>query len=270
MTAGDFRVYMRLLSGCVWHQQTAAHRFGLSLQEETITEFLLLEMARVLSPHGVHVRMFSKQQEGGRIRGGQTSIVAEGADWEWFVKGFGGCDAIFRVQAKKLYHDRQLKNGRYGGFKPKDKQIDDLIRRAVGANPIYILYNHPDVRDHSLFVPTVQPDFFGRDCWGCAVTTAQFMKHAADNKLATIKPGAIPWHRFFSIGQPCRPAEAMKEIAKSLPGDLDETAQEFVRAKDPPKWINLLTTEQSDPTEYLEENYLQGVAYFDFSHLKFE
>lgn len=227
ISSGDFRVYMRQLAAWVWSEQHAAHSFGLSLQEETITELLLLQMARSLSPLGLKVRMFTKQKEGGKTKVTktidatgkstevtETLIEAEGADWEWFVDGPYGCSASFRVQAKKLYHYTPTNPGRYGGFKPGGKQIDDLINRAHGSNPIYVLYNHPDVLNDSLFGPTRQPDFFGRSCWGCAVTTAQFMKSVKDDKLATIKPGSVPWHRFFSIGQPCRPPEAMKEIAK--------------------------------------------------------
>jgi hypothetical protein len=268
ITSGDFRVYMRRLAGSVWNKQVQAHRLGLSLQEETITEFLLLEMAQELSPLGVYVRMFSKAQEGGRKKSGKVIIEAEGADWEWFVKGLGGCDTIFRVQAKKLYRDRPVKDGHYGGFKPGHKQTDDLIRRAVGANPIYVLFNHPDVSNHSLFGPTRQPDFFGRNCWGCAVTTAQFMKHVGSNSLAAIKPGSVPWHRFFSIGQPCRPANAMKWIAGRSGASPDKQPQGFVRAEGPPEWVSVLTDEQSDLTEYLEEHHLQGVAYFDFSDFR--
>ena len=280
MSSGDFRIYMRQLAGKVWNEQSAAHSYGLSLQEETITEILLLEMARTLSPLGLNVKMFTKQAEGGKTRtvlstdatGMQVAtekvlIEAEGADWEWFVDGLGSCSASFRVQAKKLYRDAPTKAGHYGGFKPGDKQIDDLIKRATGGNPIYILYNHQDVLNNSLFRPSRQPDFFGRSCWGCAVTTAQFMKQVPNNKLSTIKPGIIPWHRFFSIGRPCRPAEAMKEIAKKLKLSDGEKPQKFVPAKGRPAWVGNLMDGEGDLTSYLVEHRLRGVAYLDFSDL---
>lgn len=279
VSSGDFRVYMRQLADRVWNEQRAAHSYGLSLQEETITEILLLEMARTLSPLGLTVKMYTKQEEGGRSRtvmvpdaNGQlikvedVIIEAEGADWEWFVEGLDGCSASFRVQAKKLYRDSPTKDGRYGGFKPGGKQIDDLIKRAVGSNPIYILYNHGDVSDSALFGPTRQPDFFGNTCWGCAVTTAHFMKHASNDKLATIKPGSVPWHRFFSIGRPCRPAEAMKEIAKRVILSDGEESQVFVPAKGRPDWVGGLKSGEIDLTSYLVEHRLQGVAYLDFSN----
>jgi len=279
VSAGDFRVYMRQLAGWVWNEQTAAHSFGLSLQEETITEILLLEMAKTLSPLGLSVRMFSKAQEGGRtktikiaqqdgsfVKSEVVEIEAEGADWEWLFIAPGGCMANFRVQAKKLYRDAPMTNGRYGGFKPADKQIDDLIHRAngVGANPIYVLYNHPDVIDASLFGPTRQPDFFGPSCWGCAVTTAQFMKHVSSNKLAEIKPGSVPWHRFFSIGAPCRPAAAMAQIANRLTLGAEDTPQEFVRAESRPRWTDLMENGE-EMMGYLRKQNLQGVALIDFS-----
>jgi hypothetical protein len=283
LTSGDFRVYMRQLAGWVWKEQAAAHGFGLSLQEETITEVLLLEMARKLSPLGLNVRMFSKPQEGGRVRrtkvieadGTETEveeviIEAEGADWEWFVEGPDGCMASFRVQAKKLYKDTPIKEGRYGGFKPGDRQIQDLIDRAVGSNPIYVLYNHPDVRNSSLFGPSRQPDFFGRDCWGCAVTTAQFMKHASSEKLALIKPGTVPWHRFFSIGSPCRPKMAMEEIAGKISLTDDEKPQSFIQATTRPDWVGMLSNGVSDLSGFLAERRLRGVAHIDFTNLRGE
>ncbi len=281
VSAGDFRIYMRQLAGSVWNEQRAAHSYGLSLQEETITEILLLEMARTLSPLGLRVDMFSKQREGGKTRTIKTTdaagkiietkevvIEAEGADWEWFVDGLGPCSASFRVQAKKLYRDIPTKVGRYGGFEPHGKQIDDLIKHAVGSNPIYILYNHADVLDSTLFGPSRLPDYFGRSCWGCAVTTAQFMKHAANEKLATIKPGCVPWHKFFSIGSPCRPAAAMKDIASGLTLDDGEKPQEFVPAERRPDWVETLKSGEADLTSYLVENHLQGVAYLNFSDLR--
>lgn len=279
VSAGDFRVYMRQLAGSVWNEQRAAHSYGLSLQEETITELLLLNMARTLSPLGLKVRMFSKQEEGGKTRkietrgpsgetltAIETIIEAEGADWEWFVEDTFGCSAVFRVQAKKLYHSPQ-KAGYYGGFDPVGKQIDDLIARARGANPIYVLYNHGDVRDASLFGPTRQPEFFGRSSWGCAVTTAQFMKHVPDNKLATIKRGCLPWHRFFSIGRPCRPAIAMAQIGEQVGGEGEAELQAFIPAAGRPEWVGMIG-EGSDITGYLKDRHLHGVAFIGVSDLR--
>ena len=285
ISSGDFRVYMRQLAGWVWNEQAAAHSFKLSLQEETITEILLLEMARTLSPLGLQVRMFSKRQEGGVTKKTETSlpdgsivvvekvvVPAEGADWEWFVNGIGGCMASFRVQAKKLYRDIPEDSGRYRGFKPSGKQIQDLIVRAsaVNSNPIYVFYNHPNILDNNLFGASRQPDYFGRDCWGCSVTTAQFMKHATSNKMSAIQPGTVPWHRFFGIGAPCRPAKIMKEIGKLLPSDTEEEPQGFVEAKEVPDWVGMLMDGQVDLNGYLNEHRLQGVAYFDFTPLREE
>ena len=280
VTAGDFRIYMRQLAGGIWNAQNEAHSYGLSLQEETITEILLLEMARTLSPLGLRVDMFSKQKEGGKTRttkttdpGGQIIVTkeveseAEGADWEWFVEGLGSCAARFRVQAKRLYSD-PTKEGRYGGFKPGGKQIDDLIRRATGCNPVYILYNHSDVLNNTLFGRSRLPDYFGRSCWGCAVTTAQFMKHAQDNKLTTIMNGCVPWHKFFSIANTCRPAAAMKDIASCLTLDDGEKPQVFVPSEGRPDWVKSLESRGVDLTEYLVEHRLQGVAYFNFSDFR--
>lgn len=265
---GDFKMYMRLLADWVWYEQADAHSFGLTLQEETITEVLLLEMARRLSPLGLNVRMFSKPQEGGRIRNGKVLIEAEGADWEWFVQGPDRCMVNFRVQAKKLYHDAPLKDGYYGGFKPGDKQIDDLINRAAGSNPIYVLYNHPDVLNRSLFERPYgwRSDGYGASSWGCSVTTAQFMKSVGDNKLSTIQPKSLPWHHFFGTSYRCEPARSMAIIGRRQGLEADE-AQPFVPASEPPRWVGMLRETGASLTEYLLEHRLRGVAHIDFSEV---
>ena len=253
VSSGDFRVYMRQLAGWVWNQQKHAFRYGLSLQEETITEMLLLRMARKLTPLGFRVRLFTRSEEGGRRRHGKVIRRGLGADWEWFYEA-PGCRAGFRVQAKRLYRTPSHPEG-YDNFDPGGKQINDLLSQAGSNNPIYVFFNHPDVHDDFLFNPSGPPDYFGRSCWGCSVATANFMKTVNDNKLATIHPGQVPWHRFFGIGTTCRSAEMMK----SMPG-----YQRFILADEPPDWVNILLENPQYLDELLAERGLKGVAYFKY------
>ncbi|WP_059040632.1 DUF6615 family protein [Paenibacillus rubinfantis] len=131
---------------------------GIDVQEETLTELILLEL--VTHPHNL-IRQYTKLQEG--------SLT--GADWEWFV--YTPCRrwVKFRVQAKKIKEgyvykpNHDIRRSRTGL-----RQIDLLMRRARSnkALPIYVFYNNYDNRitghpcgcasiDNSLFGWTFTP-----------------------------------------------------------------------------------------------------------------
>lgn len=252
-----FHFYMRLLARLVWTQQTEAFRFNLILQEETITEVLLLDMAKNLTALGFRVRVFNRTEEGGLRRSGHVVREGHGADWEWFYRT-PNCMVGFRVQAKRLY--RSLgQPGRHGGFNPNGIQIRNLISNAGQANPIYVFYNHPEVGDAHLFGRLFQSGYFGHDFWGCSVATATFMATVPDAKLSTIFPGQVPWHRFFGIGKVCRSESMMR----NMPG-----GQEFRWSDRAPDWVDMLLEDRRLPDDrldrYLDERGLRGVAYFDY------
>ena len=254
VSAGDLRAYLRLLAGQIWHDQDDAFNHGLTLQEETLTETLLLKMAKDLSPLGLEILMFNKGQEG-----------ENGADWEWFFDG-PECSVGFRIQAKVLKRS-EGSPGKYAQLGKPAGQTQKLIDEAKKhkLNPIYIFYNHQWVQDHQLFGPSVQPDWFGRSCWGCSVATAEFIKSNTDAKgnldknLATVIKGSRPWHRFFRLGKTCGTENAMKH----MPGD-----QEFISETRIPEWAVMLREFRSVDEEVrrerldglLAERNLQGVA----------
>lgn len=187
VAAGDLRAYLRLLAGQIWHDQHDAFYHGLTLQEETLTEMLLLKMAKDFAPLGLEVLMFNKGQEG-----------KNGADWEWFFEGLE-CSVGFRIQAKVLRRGENSP-GKYAQLGKPAGQTKKLINEAkkFGLNPIYIFYNHQWVQNHQLFGPSVQPDWFGRSCWGCSVATAEFIKSLKntagnqDGSLASVIKGSRP------------------------------------------------------------------------------
>lgn len=248
VAAGDLRAYLRLLAGWIWHEQDAAFHHGLSLQEETLTEILLLRMAKECSPLGLDVQMFNKPKEG-----------VNGADWEWFFEG-PECSVGFRVQAKVLKRGERSP-GEYQQLGKPVGQTQNLIDKAKksGLNPIYLFYNHPWVQDHALFGASLQPDWFGRSCWGCSVATAEFVKSVPDRKLATVIKGSRPWHRFFRLGKTCGTERAMEQ----MPG-----GQEFRMDDVIPEWVLMLrefrqadeATRREGMESILSERDLQGVA----------
>ncbi|WP_106745068.1 hypothetical protein [Yoonia maritima] len=299
IASGDLRAYLRGLSHQVWTDQNDAIQHNFWLQEVTITEMLLLRMARDLSPHGLKMKMFSGKEEGGETKKDGTVVkVGNGADWEWFVE-LPDCKIGFRVQAKRLF-PTPTKQGAYNSFHAGGKQIDQLINAAGKMNPVYVLYNHKFAKDASLFSRSVKTNWYGRSSWGCSVATAAFMKTLKTNKLAEVFPGTVPWHRFFAVGNHSVRGCAVERMMKNMLG-----GQEFKTRDDRPDWVDdLLSLEtpipsvdegieeqptgrlqdgqpsDADPvsapdqsyearrgrlTGLLSERELQGVAYFDFT-----
>lgn len=116
-------------------------RYGVDQHEETITESLLLDLAR--SQPNVKVRTFTRMEESRET----------GADWAWWWEGerrwFGAL-----VQAKVL-KDRNGLSGYDFGYRPKvsnyrpdpERQIDLLLKASKHWDlpPLYALYNGPDL-----------------------------------------------------------------------------------------------------------------------------
>lgn len=253
--------YLRDVASWVWHEQGAARHHGLKLQEETITETLLLRMARECQHLGLRVRMFNRIEEGGRKK---TTRIGNGADWEWYVTT-DYCRVGFRVQAKVLSSELTKKGalsiGKYKGLLDDRKQTSALIKDAAASkcNPIYVFYNHSWVSDRAIFsssrhaFPVVPGD------WGCAVAKAAFVQSQTGNNLSTLIRGMLPWHKFFGIHKGCVSQRAMHEM---------EGNQEFIPETPPPAWLDQMSEGEEGLNQYLVENRLRGVAHLDFS--KFE
>lgn len=250
-----FRRHLRDVGRWVWREQEDALHFGLKLQEETITEMLLLRMARDFSSSGLKVNMFNRIQEGGSKRYKKTG---NGADWEWFIET-DHCEVGFRIQAKVLSsgltHGGRLSVGKYDGLLKDKKQTNDLITgaRPKCFNPIYIFYNHPWISDRVLFSALKGPNVASPTEWGCSVSTASFILHQTDNRLSSLIGGMLPWHVFFGLGRGCVAQEAMLNMAGE---------QEFYSETPRPDWLNFMHDGPYAMDEYLAERDLAGVAYF--------
>ena len=108
-----------------------------------------------------------------------------GADWLWwFVSGNQGFPML--IQAKRLYS-----SGRYEALKYKKgsrhDQTNTLLRTARNNDwlPLFCFYNSP---------PHLQSPF-----WGCALASAQSVKHhllrsnQQGNDIDSILPVSVPW-----------------------------------------------------------------------------
>ena len=77
------------LSKSTWSLLRRGRKQGVQINEETITNILMLRLQETASPH-LRIKSFSKKQES-----------RTGADWEWWL-GTSGNWVGFRLQAKAI------------------------------------------------------------------------------------------------------------------------------------------------------------------------
>ncbi|MGR3761086.1 DUF6615 family protein [Roseobacteraceae bacterium NS-SX3] len=244
------RPYLRSLAGWAWNRQNDAKKHGLSLQEETLTEMLLLRLAKECGPLGLDVNMFTRPQE-----------KLNGADWEWYIKG-PRCAVRYRVQAKRLYSSGPLK-GQYGGHNPAGTQTDNLIKMAgTSCVPLYIFYNHSS---SAVFNRRGSAGFRGPSFWGCAYACAKSVKTVKSRKPSDLIKVMHPWHELFDFcTKPTITTSAL------LPGETTmriEDRGSTPSSREPgkePEWLNLLY-QPAGIDDYLGARELAGVAYIDAS-----
>jgi hypothetical protein len=226
-----------------------AYDLGLNLQEESITECLLLQMARDLPDINFRVRLFTRQRE-----------AETGADWVWFFK-YRHCRIGFRVQAKKLYKRFGTKNvlldGRYDSILKKRSQPSDLISRAGPNNPIYVFFNHSEVADAHLFSVT-SSSFRTPSFWGCSFAPADFVMKTKSGMLHKLIGGMRPLHELFAAGRGCALANGLQGLNPTRPVLLHDNDPDWFKLQDEP----------SSMEQYLVSNDLKGIAFFDASEVK--
>jgi hypothetical protein len=165
-----------------WLDIRDAYRLRAPIGEESITDYLLLELKR---RHNSEIKIvkFTRWMEGKRT----------GADWEWWLGGQGAWYGM-RVQAKKL--DSQT--SRYTALHHKTPrasvmQVTRLIKDAKKHNlyPMYCFYNFCE--------PPRQPQWWYRwptpEAWGCTIADAQRIRSA-------IKKGHDSWDEISDISLP--------------------------------------------------------------------
>lgn len=171
-----------------------ARRLGVRLDEETITQTVLLDLRESLGVH-VQVTEFSRAEES------RTT----GADWEWwFCDGVGQRLFGMRVQAKKLKMLRPGVPGYDFAYTPASerkkavptRQVDRLVAAAARDRlpAVYALYNGSEL-DLSVFT------------WGCchaedralfgvsliAADAAQRAADVGDTSLSAVGGMSRPW-----------------------------------------------------------------------------
>lgn len=182
------------LAHWVWRSMGDAHRLKVAFNEETVTESILLSLARDFSHRGLSITSFNKHQEG---KSSREYGEPTGADWEFWFTDLTGRWLGVRVQAKRLY----LGSGRYEALHGNGSQIATLVNNCGPAIPIYVLYNGPSTHSHF----PVRPSIEHRNCrycgwpyrleqlWGCAIAMPEAIPQISMPRPSEVCP-MLPWH----------------------------------------------------------------------------
>lgn len=170
------------LSAWTWDTIRDSARYGLSVGEETITDLLLLSLAKRF-PHQVFIRKYNKIEEG-----------TTGADWLWCFVGAKNC-FLMQVQAKRIDGDQFPRLAHKVG-KAKSWQVDLLLANAATrkAFPAYVFYCYLSAALRRGVALTPTPS---RQNWGCSAGAASAIEPLIKSgKLgfADLYPATIfPW-----------------------------------------------------------------------------
>lgn len=258
----------------VWCDMAEAARLGLFMNEETITEGILLLLARRHKHNELIIKVYTKQEER-RV----------GADWAWCFMA-GDRAVAMRVQAKRLYS-----GAHYDALKPTGGQINTLINRAGTHHPYYVFYNDGLQGVRCLRASATSSfrcgSFKSDEHWGCMIARAQDVRRVGSNAMTDLLPVSMPWHCMLC---PHRAAAAPGSMAMALP-DLvaanlsaavapssEGLDTPFLQPGEPPEWVEYVQA-WADRTvgitadggfvaadraieDYLEEHDLAGLALF--------
>jgi hypothetical protein len=181
---------LRREAGWIWNQKARAEALGLFLNEETITETILLHLAAQFHGGNLIVSPFTKAEE-----------TKNGADWEfWFVQGKRAVG--LRVQAKRLFPA-----GNYTSWRPSGAQTKKLIANSADCFPIFAFYN--DAKAFSPVSPICSCENYKAPSYrGCVLVPAGVAQSFKKNDALTIAKNAIPWHCLL-CDQPAKKASAI-------------------------------------------------------------
>lgn len=184
----------------VWDDLADTQNSGAALSEDSITDYLLLNMKR-RSRQVVYYR-YTRTEEHRK----------SGADWLWlFVSGRRGFPLL--VQAKRLYSDEKYRALAHAPKKRYD-QLNMLERHARqnGFFPMVCFYNQWRGRQG-----WAAKKFEGEHrLWGCAVAKPSQVKATLrakpDNSLANVGPLSMPWHFLTCPGAAPVDAASVQEL----------------------------------------------------------
>ena len=137
MTPGEL---FESLADATWHRLADGAELGVRQGETSVTDYLLLEIARLRHP-AIRLRKTKQNEED-----------TQGTDWEWWIGTPWQGWMRYAIQAKRGH----VGDGKYDqlGHRVRDElqaEILDRYSTANGATPLYCLYNSVDRRDFRPF-----------------------------------------------------------------------------------------------------------------------
>lgn len=235
----------------VWHRTGDAAALKMRLNEETITEMALFEIALAQrNSRKFSVEVFTKAAE-----------ARNGADWElWLVKKGRGVG--FRVQSKRLYL-----SGKYEMlFKRGVGQAQKLISSAATGNcaPLYCFYNHPNSAEKFNFPDSgCGHDYRGASRWGCALVDANQVLGLYEDNIQFLSPLSKPWHELVC----CKRGESLPDaglrLVRELRSGLEEKAMAppAVELSDLPFHVVAMLANRQDRASYFALSDVDPPAY---------
>jgi hypothetical protein len=178
---------LRRAAGRVWRDMSDADACGLFLNEESITESVLLFLSRRHQTRELFIRPYNKPKEKGT-----------GTDWEWCF-AWRNRSITMRVQAKRLCKPQHgvRASPAYNALAAKS-QINTLIQMAGKSHPLYVFYNDAQHGGHVLsnrpLRSTCCSSFRGLSVWGCMIARAQDVRSTGSRKMKDLLPPSNPWH----------------------------------------------------------------------------
>ena len=239
-------------AGWIWHQKAKASALGLHLNEETITETVLLSLARQFQGGKLAITPFNKPQE-----------ARNGADWElWFASGSSSRGLGLRVQAKRLYP-----SGLYDSLKPAGVQTNKLIARAGACVPVFAFFN-----DEQMFTPSTPScgcSYREPSYRGCIIVPAKSVSTIGSNSPGALATKSIPLHCLLCDGSSAK--RAATDLSQQVAQNLDRFCDNLNAAQlaDTPipdgllQWATATDVRRTYPEHllpYLEARKLAGVA----------
>jgi len=170
----------------VWNWLKTSIQTGIVISEESITDFVLLEL-QSRHPHEIITQKYTKRQES------QT-----GADWEWWLTS-GNKWLGLRIQAKKI-DSKNLKYPELDKVNQYGRQVDLLIKNALQSQPnripLYIFYNYWDTNNYILKYWNCGTYPQDVEMLGCGLVDTFRVKNVLNTGsklLKDIAPSMYPW-----------------------------------------------------------------------------
>lgn len=199
------------LSTSTWGLLRRGRKQGVQINEETITNLLLLRLQETASPH-LRVKSFSKKEE---------SVT--GADWEWWLGTLGNWIG-FRLQAKVINFRSDSFEHLY--YTPRavptatsvpqyERLLNDALQSSPRRVPLYCLYIH--------WQQSIGHRRSSRA--GCSFLSPMVVRSLARQQvrsLVDLYEHTTPWHELVCPLPPPRPR---RRLVPTQPSDDDQESR---------------------------------------------